>query len=142
MNQRYENQYHGFNLIADQWKGKYQGRAYFGRTKEVDKSKTISAFGSSIEDVVQNLKEQVDAFNLQISRNHKQLHREYLESIGKRFEGYIDSEMPRNDPNWHCYSCKNEFEKFQGLRCVACGAEVCPHCGKCHCGYLGEYKSR
>jgi len=26
MTERYENLYHGFKLIADQWKGKYQGR--------------------------------------------------------------------------------------------------------------------
>lgn len=142
MTQRYENLYHGFKLIADQWKGKYQGRAYFGCSKVVDQSKTISALGASIEDVVQNLKAQDDALNFKNGRSHEQLHKEYLESIGKKFKGYKDGEMPRSDPEWHCYSCKTEFTEFQGLRCAGCGAEVCPHCGTCHCGYLGEYKYR
>ena len=142
MTQRYENLYHGYKIIADHWKGKIQGRAYFGCSNDADKSKTISSIGSSIEDVVQKLKEHIDELNLQQGRCHEQLHKEYLESIGKRFNGYIDGEMPRSLPEWHCYSCKTEFAEFQGLRCAGCGAEVCPHCGTCHCGYLGEYKYR
>lgn len=142
MTQRYENLYHGFKIIADYWKGKFQGRAYYECYKDVDKSKLISSLGSSIEDVVQKLKVQIDELNLQHGWGHEQLHKEYLESIKKRFSGYIDGEMPRSQAEWHCYSCKAEFAEFQGLRCANCGSEACPHCGTCHCGYLGEYNYR
>lgn len=141
MTQRYENLYHGYNIIAAYWKAKMQGRAYFGCSSNVDKSKTISFIGTSIEDVVQKLKEHIDELNLQHGRGREQLHKEYLESIGKRFNVYID-ETPRSLPEWHCYSCKTEFKAFQGLRCASCRAEACPHCGTCQCGYLGEYKYR
>lgn len=140
MVQRYEALYHGFRLIAGHYKSKYQGRAYFGCSGEPDGSKTLSALGLSTDDVVQKLRVLIDDFNLQKNRDHTQLHKEYLESIGKKFLGYSTLEMPRTQSNWHCYACKTEFVGFQGLRCVGCGAEACPHCGTCHCGYLGEYK--
>ena len=140
MNQRHESLYHGYQLIADLYKGKYQGRGFFGYSKVVDASKTISAVGSSIEDVVLKLKSQVDQLNLDQGRGHEQLHKDYLERIGGKFKGYLDGDMPRRKAEWHCYSCTTKFAKFQGLRCAACGAESCPHCGTCHCGYLGEYR--
>ena len=139
MLERYESLYHGFRLVADHWKGKHQGRAYFGLSSKFDKGKTLSASGKSIEDVVNQLKISVDLFNLQENREHGHLHQEYLGSIGKVFNGYV-GETPRKLPEWHCYSCHSKFNEFQGLRCAGCGAEVCPHCGTCHCGYLGIYK--
>ena len=137
--ERYESIYHGFRLIADHWKGKHQGRAYFGLSPQIHKSKTLSASGESIEDVVKQLKSCVDLFNLQENRGHANLHIEYLASIGKVFIGYV-GEMPRKLPEWHCYLCHSKFNEFQGLRCTGCGAEVCPNCGACHCGYQGIYK--
>lgn len=132
---RYEQLYHGYKIIVDLWKKKYQGKAFFGVNNWGSK-KALSAEGATTDEVLLMLQTLVDERNEIEGRNTLKLHQDYLASIGKSGCGYSSDGRPRNPPQWHCFNCNSHFDRFMGLLCLSCNTEVCPNCGACHCGIV------
>lgn len=128
--------YHGYKIVVTLWHGKYQGKAYFGTT-QWNNSKSFKAIGISLESALISIREKVDLINLEEGRDSVALHKAYLSSIGKPYQGYLAEGRTRTPTKWKCFSCESHFDGFMGILCTACQTEACPNCGACHCGYLG-----
>lgn len=129
--ERHEENYDDYLLIAGYRVGQYQGRAWAKRKG----LKNLSLIGSSLSDVVERLKQAVQA---EVRRRSEALretlpqrHREFLRRRGCVYQGLRP--MTRKHRIVNCHHCKFIVDKAVDLECIACGWLVCNECAACGC---------
>lgn len=130
--ERYEENYDDYLLIAAYRGGQYQGRAWAKR-KGLD---NLSLIGSCVSDVVQRLKqavqEEVRRRSDALRETLPQRHRDLLRRRGHVYQGLRP--ITRKHRIAHCHTCKLTVDKTVDFECIACGRAICNECAACGCG--------
>jgi hypothetical protein len=131
---RINESYNGFEIVADFYKGKFQGRAH-GERK-------FDAVGPDTESVVAALRSQIDDWRRDrvaiLAAERRERHRAFLKARGILYQGVREASMPRSRRVTHCYACKTHLDNAINVQCVACNWILCD-CGACGCGWTGHY---
>lgn len=130
--------YKGFEVVANFYKNKHQGRAYY-RTKiknEFTNSK-ISAEGPDDESVINILRIKIDEWhNVNIDKLTKiqeENHKKFLDKRGFQYLG-VRVASKKEHRITHCYNCYRLLDNSVHLECMACKWIICD-CGACGCGW-------
>lgn len=130
---RHEESYKDFSLIAAFHKGQFQGRAW----ARLPGLANLSAVGTSVPDVLEKLKALASA---EVGRRTRALretlperHRQFIE--GRRVEYKGLRPITRTHRVSHCYNCNATVDNAVDLECITCGWIVCTECAACGCGY-------
>lgn len=70
----------------------------------------------------------------------EQHHREFLNSLGIRYNGVTSISATRKHRITNCYSCKKSLDNSVDIECNICRWIIC-RCGACGCGYNGESRT-
>ncbi len=129
---RHEEDYDNYLLIAAYRGGQYQGRAW-AKKKGLD---NLSLIGSGVSDVIELLKQAVQA---EVRRRSDALretlpqrHRDFLRRRGHIYQGV--QPVRRKHRAAHCHNCKSTVDAALDFECIACGQVVCNECAACGCG--------
>ena len=128
---RKEEYYRGFKIVAAQYDGIFQGRAYH------DLGNLSVQKEDNLENVIDELKRLIDVeFSNSMEKYQAYLkakHKGFLKIINKEYSGVRSSKFKNR--HTHCYKCKSEIDSRYDMECIACGWVICNSCGACGCGY-------
>src|SRR5690606_29084664 len=97
--------------------------------------------GSSIEDVVEKLRQIVDETDIEDLQRRRiiEKHGEFLRSRGIDVSNASASALvatfEREHRAAHCYSCTETVSNLVNLECGRCKWIICGGCGACGCGH-------
>ena len=132
--ERVEEYYKGFMIVADFCDGDYQAKAT---------QKTVGWLSvgkcSNVEDALDQIREFIDMEEnrnrVKIREGTIELHRQFLLQRGKEQRG-IKPFAQFVKVN-HCFLCKYPLNNRYDIECLQCDWIICSNCGACKCGYPG-----